>query len=84
MPLENCPKCNGVGWIVVTQDEVVAVRSVAECEAVSRASSAWKRKAALPPLYSNASIDNFNLPKDNMMAHRETDNCDAGDQGIRA
>jgi hypothetical protein len=69
MPLENCPKCNGVGWIVVTQDEVSGAQRC-ECEAVSRAAG-LEEKANLPPLYRNVSIDNFILPRDNMMAHRE-------------
>ncbi|HEY3835248.1 MAG TPA: ATP-binding protein [Bryobacteraceae bacterium] len=69
MPLENCPKCNGLGWIVVNQDEVSGAQRC-ECEAVSR-SAGLEEKAQLPPLYRNASIDNFNLPKDNMMAHRD-------------
>jgi DNA replication protein DnaC len=69
MPLENCPKCNGLGWIVVNQDEVSGAQRC-DCEAVSRAAG-LEEKAQLPPLYSNASIDNFVLPRDNMMAHRD-------------
>lgn len=69
MPLEDCPKCNGTGWIIVTQEEVSGAQRC-ECEAVSRAAG-LEQKASLPPLYRNASIDNFILPRDNMMAHRE-------------
>jgi DNA replication protein DnaC len=69
MALENCGKCNGTGWIIVQQDEVSGAQRC-ECEAVSRAAS-LEPKAQLPPLYRNASIDNFILPRDNMMAHRE-------------
>src|SRR6201994_3739797 len=69
MPLENCPKCNGLGWIVVNQEEVSGAQRC-DCEAVARAAG-LEEKAQLPPLYRNASIDNFNLPRDNMMAHRD-------------
>ena len=69
MPLENCTKCNGTGWIIVQQDEVSGAHRC-DCEAVSRAAG-LEEKAQLPPLYRNASIDNFNLPRDNMMAHRD-------------
>src|ERR1700759_3133250 len=69
MPLENCPKCNGLGWIVVNQEEVSGAQRC-DCEAVSRAVG-LEEKAQLPPLYRNASLDNFVLPRDNMMAHRD-------------
>src|ERR1035438_1952489 len=69
MPLENCPKCNGLGWIVVNQDEVSGAHRC-DCEAVSRAAG-LEEKAQLPPLYRNASLDNFMLPRDNMIAHRD-------------
>lgn len=69
MPLENCPKCNGLGWIVVNQEEVSGAQRC-DCEAVVRA-AAREEKAQLPPLYRHASIDNFVLPRDNMMAHRD-------------
>jgi DNA replication protein DnaC len=69
MPLENCTKCNGTGWIIVQQEEVSGAQRC-DCEAVSRAAG-LEEKAQLPPLYRNASIDNFNLPRDNMIAHRD-------------
>jgi DNA replication protein DnaC len=69
MPLENCTKCNGTGWIIVQQDEVSGAQRC-ECEAVSRAAG-LEEKAQLPPLYRTASLDNFVLPRDNIMAHRD-------------
>jgi DNA replication protein DnaC len=69
MPLENCPKCNGLGWLVVSQDEISGAQRC-DCEALSRA-AALEEKAQLPPLYRNASLDNFLLPQDNIMAHRD-------------
>src|SRR5271165_7042913 len=69
MPLENCTKCNGTGWIIVQQEEVSGAQRC-ECEAVAR-NVGLQEKAQLPPLYRNASLDNFVLPRDNMMAHRD-------------
>jgi DNA replication protein DnaC len=69
MPLENCPKCNGTGFVIVHHEEVSGAQRC-DCEAISR-SAGLEAKAQLPPLYQNASIDNFSLPRDNMMAHRE-------------
>jgi DNA replication protein DnaC len=69
MPLENCTKCNGTGWIIVQQEEVSGAQRC-DCEAVARAAG-LEEKAQLPPLYRNASLDTFVLPRDNMMAHRD-------------
>ncbi len=69
MPLENCTKCNGTGWIIVQQEEVSGAQRC-DCEAVSRAAG-LEEKAQLPPLYRNASLDTFVLPRDNMMHHRD-------------
>jgi DNA replication protein DnaC len=69
MALDNCTKCNGTGWIIVNQEEVSGAQRC-DCEAVSRAAG-LEEKAHLPPLYQNASIDNFILPRDNMMANRD-------------
>lgn len=52
-----CPNCNGTGWKIVERDEVSgAVRC--ECVAVERAGRVLS-EADLPPLYLNASFDNF-------------------------
>ena len=65
-PAAICPECNGTGWKIIVRDEVSgAVRC--ECVAVSRAARA-ETEAAIPPLYANASLDNFVLPKDNQIA----------------
>ena len=69
MALENCPQCNGTGWIIVQQEEVSGAQRC-DCEAVSRAAKLEER-ALVPPLYRNASLDNFVLPRDNMIAHRD-------------
>src|SRR5689334_8174163 len=69
MALEHCIKCNGTGWVIVQQDEISGAQRC-DCVAMARAAG-LEEKAHIPPLYRNASIDNFNLPRDNMMAHRD-------------
>lgn len=69
MPLANCTKCNGTGWVIVQQEEVSGAQRC-DCEAVSRA-AALEDRAQIPPLYRNSSVDTFVLPRDNMMAHRD-------------
>lgn len=52
-----CPDCNGTGWKIVERDELSgAVRC--GCVAVER-SGRLLSDANLPPLYENASFDNF-------------------------
>jgi DNA replication protein DnaC len=69
MPLENCTRCNGTGWIIVQQEEVSGAQRC-DCEAISRAAGLEER-AQLPPLYRSASLDNFVLPEDNAVARRD-------------
>jgi DNA replication protein DnaC len=57
-----------LGWIVVKQDEVSGAERC-ECEAVSRAAG-LEEKAQLPPLYRNASLDNFDANWDNEISAR--------------
>jgi DNA replication protein DnaC len=66
MPLENCTRCNGTGWIIVQQEEVSGAQRC-DCEAVARAAG-LEQKAQLPPLYRDASLDNFVIPRDNSIA----------------
>jgi DNA replication protein DnaC len=64
-----CPDCNGTGWKIVEREEISgAVRC--ECQAIERAGR-LDAEACLPPLYSNASFENFLLPRENPMAYRE-------------
>ncbi len=64
-----CPDCNGTGWKIVERDEVSgAVRC--ECVAADRAER-LESEANIPPLYANASFDNFLLPRDNPIGYRE-------------
>ena len=64
-----CSECNGTGWKIVEREEVSgAVRC--ECVATERAER-LESFANIPPLYSNASFDNFLLPRDNPIGYRE-------------
>jgi DNA replication protein DnaC len=64
-----CPKCGGAGWIVKETD---SVSSAERCDCIfeTRARNLVDR-AQIPPLYRNASFDNFVLPRDNPIGHRE-------------
>ena len=54
---EVCRECNGTGWKIVEREEVSgAVRC--ECVAAERAER-LESEANIPPLYANASFDNF-------------------------
>src|SRR5580700_6956783 len=57
-----CPDCNGTGWKIVERDEISgAVRC--PCVAVERAGRIFA-ECDLPPLYENASFDNFSTLHD--------------------
>jgi DNA replication protein DnaC len=67
--VDVCPKCNGTGFQIVEREEVSgAVRC--DCIAVGRAER-LEAGAALPPLYANASFENFLLSRDNPIGYRE-------------
>ncbi|MEK7407987.1 MAG: ATP-binding protein [Acidobacteriota bacterium] len=64
-----CPACGGSGWKIVERDGVSAAERC-ECAAAERMSH-LEEKAGIPPLYRGASLDNFKLPADNPIAHRQ-------------
>jgi DNA replication protein DnaC len=65
----ECPKCGGSGWKVVERDDVSAAE---RCDCLSNTrSQRLEENANIPPLYRNASFDNFALPRDNDIAKRE-------------
>ena len=68
MPVENCLRCGGTGWIFKTVDEVEVVNRCS-CDEETRAER-FAARSGIPPLYANASTENFSLPKDNPIAHR--------------
>ena len=57
-----CPDCNGTGWKIVERDEVSGAERCA-CVAVDRAARVFAQ-SDLPPLYENASFDNFSTLRD--------------------
>jgi DNA replication protein DnaC len=62
-----CASCNGTGWKIVERDEVSgAIRC--ECVAIERAVN-LEAGAGIPPLYANASLDNFSLRHENSIAY---------------
>ncbi len=68
MPVDNCPRCSGTGWIFKTVDEVEVVNRCS-CDEETR-TERFASRSGIPPLYANASTENFSLPKDNPIAHR--------------
>ena len=69
MPAANCPECNGTGWKIVEREELSGA-SKCNCVDPGRADRIMA-SAGLPPLYANASFDNFLLPRENPMAYQE-------------
>jgi len=65
-----CPKCGGTGFIVV---EGPHVSSATRCDCSSQGRSArLEDRAQIPPLYRNASFENFVVPgPDNPIARRD-------------
>jgi len=71
MPTETvCPKCEGTGWII---REHANLSDAQRCECQSQIRVAHlEDQAQIPPLYRNASFDNFVVPgPDNPIARRE-------------
>jgi DNA replication protein DnaC len=68
MSASVCPHCGGSGGKIVERDgSSGAERCV--CRDIDRANALVDR-AGIPPLYRNASLDNFRLPADNPPANR--------------
>jgi DNA replication protein DnaC len=64
-----CGKCGGTGWIIVERATVSGAEPC-DCRFQGRAAR-MEERAEIPPLYRNASFDNFVLPSDNSIARRE-------------
>jgi len=68
-----CPKCGGVGWLIV-ENAGVSGATPCECRVQGR-SNRLEERAQIPPLYRNASLENFVVPgPDNPIARRELSN----------
>jgi len=70
---ETCPQCEGTGWRHVERNGVSAVERC-DCVLAGRTELLLER-ANIPPLYRNASFDNFSTLPDNPVAHRVLSNA---------
>lgn len=68
MPTAVCPHCGGSGWKIVEKDGLSGAERC-QCSLEGR-SRRLEERAAIPPNYANASLDNFSLPQDNAIARR--------------
>lgn len=68
-----CPDCGGTGWKIVERDDLSGAE---RCDCVFGARARrLEENACIPPLYRNASFDNFVLPGGgNPIGHRELAN----------
>jgi DNA replication protein DnaC len=70
MATTECAKCGGTGWIIVERANVSGAEPC-NCRFEGIAER-MEGRADLPPLYRNASFDNFNLPgTENPIARRD-------------
>jgi DNA replication protein len=63
-----CPHCGGSGWKIVEREGSSGAERC-ECRASERV-GLLEDRSGIPPLYRNASLDNFKLPDDNPTANR--------------
>jgi len=68
MPESVCPHCGGSGWKIVDREGGSGAERCG-CRDGERAILIEER-SGIPPLYRNASLDNFKLPVDNPTANR--------------
>lgn len=68
MPETACPQCGGSGWRIVSRDGASGAERC-NCRDGERA-ALLEERSGIPPLYRNASLDNFKLPVDNPTANR--------------
>jgi DNA replication protein DnaC len=64
---ENCPLCDGTGWKILEREELSGAERCI-CVAAGRVER-YVEGADIPPLYTEASFDNFVLPRDNPIAY---------------
>jgi len=64
-----CPECNGTGFKIIERDEVSGALRCG-CVATDRAAR-LESGSNIPPLYTNASFENFLLSRDNPIGYRE-------------
>src|ERR1700729_2473419 len=68
MPTETvCPDCGGSGWKIIERADLSGAE---RCDCVfGERARRIEENAAIPPLYRNASFENFVLPRDNSIGH---------------
>ena len=64
--VETCPVCGGSGW-KITEREGISGAEKCQCADAGR-EQRMEQRAGIPPLYQNASVDNFSLPSGNPQA----------------
>ncbi len=72
MPNSACPQCQGSGWIIAERNGISGAKRC-DCVLADQQQENWDN-AGIPPLYENASLDNFVLPADNQIAFRNLQN----------
>ncbi|HZL57759.1 MAG TPA: ATP-binding protein [Bryobacteraceae bacterium] len=65
MPDANCPECDGTGWKIVEREEI---SGAVKCNCVDFTVNVISR-ANIPPLYANASFENFRIPDEVIERH---------------
>ena len=68
MPIDNCPKCGGTGWLSSDRDGL-AIAERCSCVEEARTEN-LAESAQIPPNFLEASFENFRLPIDNPTAQR--------------
>jgi DNA replication protein DnaC len=68
MARQDCPICHGTGFRIVVKEELSGAERC-ECQIADR-TRVNEEQARIPPLYRNASLENFALPRDNPIAER--------------
>jgi DNA replication protein DnaC len=65
---EACPKCGGSTWVVIERNGVTGAERC-ECFGIRR-NAERESRAGIPPNYTNATLENFQLPADNPVARQ--------------
>jgi len=64
-----CPECGGTGWRIIERDGLSGAQPCS-CQSADR--TRWlEERASIPPLYRQASLDNFKLPTESSQAYRQ-------------
>jgi len=65
----TCTICGGSGWKIIEREGISAAEQC-ECASAGR-EQRIETRANIPPLYQNASVDNFILPSDNPISRTQ-------------